>query len=119
MAQRGWSLDSRWSQDYPLYLASSGEGALEFLFVFAMRALKRAEGGAEEDGEWMGGRSGSTARGRWSFFRHSHLLSVQLRSLRQCVGPLSFGAPFVGILPAHSPSKFLLVPYLVPETAGC
>ena len=47
-------------------------------FFLAIKALKRAEGGAECEGEWMGGRSGSTARGRWSFFRHSHLLCVRL-----------------------------------------
>lgn len=68
----------------------------------------------------MGGRSGSTARGRWSFFRHSHLLCVwrclvQLRSLHRR-GGLSLAGPHVGASFPHSLSKCLLVLYLVPDT---
>lgn len=102
-----WSLDSKQSHDYPLYLASSGDGGPEFLFFFAIRALKRAEGGAEDDGEWMGGRSGSTARGRWSFFRHSHLLSPCLLSRAAEVPSSVSGAQLSwGYICGHPPCVF-------------
>ena len=81
--------------DHLLYLASPGEGTLEFLFL-CHQSLEKSRGWGEDDGEWMGGRSGSTARGRWPFFRQSHLLSpagslLQLRSLRQRAGPSLMG----------------------------
>lgn len=115
VAQRAWSLDSRRCHDYPLYLASSGEGALEFFLFFAVKALERAEGGAEADGEWMGGRSGSTARGRRSFFRPKHLLSSRLLARAAEVpssvcGPHLFRGYIRGLLPSTLTWQVLITP---------
>jgi hypothetical protein len=47
-------------QPCALYLGALGR-ELWNSFFFAVKALKRAEGGAEDDREWMDSRSGSTA----------------------------------------------------------
>lgn len=100
-------------------------GSTRISIFLAITALKRAEGGAEPEGEWMGGRSGSIARGDG----HSSgtatcsvsgaVCAAEVSSA--CEAHLSWGSS--GEHPPHqSFSKCLSVLYLVPEMvlgAGC